>query len=399
MSGLIAYLTDVEGRWPKLSSFAADNPAVSLEGSELRVAEGATFVFGGDAIDRGPAGRRIVSTLLAAKRRQPGQVVLLSGNRDLNKMRLARELAGHPPAGAPPRARGAELLRWIFERTMGARQAFEHRRAELAATGMATDDEAVCASFAEDAGPSGILGDYLGACQLAYRAGETLFVHGGVTSDNLGHVPGSAAVHEDVDVWVAELNAFHARQVEAFCSDPASNGYAELVAYQAPLPGSKLNEASVVYARPADADNNPRLPAPEVIEALRAAGVRRVVVGHTPSGDCPSVVRDGRGFELVLADNSYGRVERGSQVFVAGRELRVVGQAILDDGESVEVRFAADLDDLDTPLGRRDPDSGRLIKAELARGDYLLFRGSPRYRIEQTAASPEAVKTMLRRGS
>jgi hypothetical protein len=143
----------------------------------------------------------------------------------------------------------------------------------------------------------------------------------------------------------------------------------------------------VVYARPADADNNPLLPEPEVIRTLREAGVRRVVVGHTPSGDCPSVLRDGRGFELVLADNSYGRIERGSQVFVSGTELRVVGEAILDDGDKVAVRFTTDLDNLETPIGRRDPTTGRLIKAQLARGDYLMFRGRARYRVEQIAAT------------
>jgi hypothetical protein len=391
MSARIAYLTDVEGQWPKLSSFAADNPAVSLDRSELRVADGARFVFGGDALDRGPSGRRILATLLAAKRRQPEQVVLLSGNRDLNKMRLARELGGYPPADAPLRARGADLLRWIFERTMGARHAFEHRRAELAQAGLASGDDAVCKSFAEDAAPGGVLGEYLASCQLAFRSRETLFVHGGVTAANLGRVPGAAAVVADVDQWVAELNAFHARQVDAFARsaglDGLEAGYAELVAYQAPLPGSKLNQASVVYARPADADNNPLLPEAEVIRTLREAGVRRVVVGHTPSGDCPSVLRDGRGFELVLADNSYGRIERGSKVFVSGTELRVVGEAILDDGDRVAVRFTIDLDDVETPIGRRDPTTGRLIKAQLARGDYLMFRGRARYRVEQIAAT------------
>src|SRR5258706_349927 len=53
----IAYLTDVEGQWEKLTTFCAGNPLVSLDGDDLVVAEGATFVFGGDAIDRGPHGR------------------------------------------------------------------------------------------------------------------------------------------------------------------------------------------------------------------------------------------------------------------------------------------------------------------------------------------------------
>jgi hypothetical protein len=84
----IAYLTDVEGQWSKLESFATGNPFVRLDANgRLLVAPGARFVFGGDAIDRGPASRRIVLVLLEAKRRQPEQVVLLAGNRDINKMR------------------------------------------------------------------------------------------------------------------------------------------------------------------------------------------------------------------------------------------------------------------------------------------------------------------------
>src|SRR5262245_40023228 len=124
-AGPIAFLTDVEGRWDKIEGFVDGNPVVSLQGGELSVAPGATFVFGGDAMDRGPAGRRIMAALVAAKLRSPDRVVLLAGNRDLNKLRLARELAGHPPARAPSGATGPTLLRWILEKTMGAGRAFE----------------------------------------------------------------------------------------------------------------------------------------------------------------------------------------------------------------------------------------------------------------------------------
>ena len=97
----VAYVTDVEGSWTRLASFCANNPIVTLDGETLRVRAGATFVFGGDAIDRGPWSRRIVRTLLNAREAQPDQVVLLGGNRDLNKLRLARELEGFPPKRAP----------------------------------------------------------------------------------------------------------------------------------------------------------------------------------------------------------------------------------------------------------------------------------------------------------
>src|SRR5262249_20117202 len=146
--------------WSKLAGFARDNPIAYLDhASRLHVREGAVFVFGGDAIDRGPEARRVVATLLEAQRRMPDRVVLLAGNRDINKLRLVRELSGSPPPGAPRTADRGELLRWIFSRTMGARDAFEHRRAEIG--GSAASDAEVVASFLEDLAPGGALRDYL----------------------------------------------------------------------------------------------------------------------------------------------------------------------------------------------------------------------------------------------
>src|SRR5690606_24466339 len=135
----IAFLSDIEGIWSKLSSFCASQELVKLvpdgQGAlRLEVSEGAVFVFGGDAIDRGPDGRRIIRTLLDAKLRQPDRVVLIAGNRDVNKMRLVRELSGYPPSQAPAdvisTGPGA-LLGWLFAHTMGAAFALRMRVKEL----------------------------------------------------------------------------------------------------------------------------------------------------------------------------------------------------------------------------------------------------------------------------
>jgi hypothetical protein len=392
----IAYLTDVEGQWAKLESFATRNPLVTLDGAgRLQVAPGARFVFGGDAVDRGSAARRIVAALLDVKRRQPDQVVLLAGNRDINKMRLVTELAGAPPERTPVDVRRgppATLLRWIFDNTMGARQAFRHRAEELASVGDAADDEAVVTSYLADLRPTGELTEYLCACQLGYREGDTLFVHGGVTRESLGHVPNAASHFDDVDAWVAGLNQFYAEQCAAFRAGEPS-GYAALVAYQAPIPGTKLNQASVVYGRPTDELGNPTLPAPEVIARLGGGGVKRVVLGHTPSGECPAVLRDRAGFELVLADNSHGRVELGSQLLLDD-EPRIIGVSVLDNGDTVDVSTRLAVDDVDSPLGLRDA-AGRLVKARLASGDYLVFRGFTGYGVEQSAVSAGALPRPL----
>jgi hypothetical protein len=139
----------------------------------------------------------------------------------------------------------------------------------------------------------------------------------------------------------------------------------------------------VVYGRLADEDANPSLPDEAVIRALAEAGVRRLVVGHTPSGDCPAILRD-RGFELMLADNSYGRIERGSRVTLTHDETRVEGVSELDDGTRVPIAFRTRLAETDDPLGRRVAASGALVKARAASGEYLLFRGLPERRVTQT---------------
>jgi hypothetical protein len=385
----IAYLTDVEGRWEKLEEFARDNPLVALDGDALRVSDGAILVFGGDAIDRGPSGRRVVATLLDAKERQPGRVVLLAGNRDINKLRLQRELDGHPPRRAPPeiaRAPRGELLRWIFPSTMGARDAFAMRASEL---GVA-DDESVAESFLADLAPDGALARYLARCELAFRAGETIFVHGAITSESLGVVPGRSARIESVDAWIAALNDWYAESLDAYRSSPRDpSGYAALVAYQAPVPGTRGNQASVVYGRLSDGDNNPHLPAPDVIERLRARGIERLVIGHTPCGDAPLVLR-ARGFELVCADNSYARVEAGSRVTVRGRALAIDARAKLDDGTTEALSAETSLDD-ETLIGRRDAATGHLVGSRLARGAYYLYRGREEFVVEQRAEAREEI--------
>ncbi|HET9624501.1 MAG TPA: metallophosphoesterase [Kofleriaceae bacterium] len=378
---MIAYLTDVEGRWDKLVSFATGNPHVRLDGTALRLADGVTFVFGGDSIDRGPHGRRILTTLVAAKRAYGDRVVLLAGNRDLNKLRLAHELDA-PREGAPDHASRGDLLRWIFRSTMGAPRAFAHRAAELGTS----DDDAVVDSFLADLRPGGAIIEYLRAAQLAYRAGASLFVHGGVTRDNLFVTP-NGATPRDVDAWVAALNQFFADELAGFAAGRTPTA---LIAYQAPVPGTHLNQASVVYARPTDDEGNPHLPERAVIAHLRAAGVDRVVVGHTPSGDCPALLHDD-GFELVLGDNSYGRIELGSQLAFSDDVTTVRAMTELDDGTHHSVAFAHARADRRGPLGHRDRETEQLAKARLADGRFLLFRGLPERRVEQRAVAADAL--------
>lgn len=398
---MIAYLTDVEGMWSKLASFADENPCVRFDdGGRLRVVDDATFVFGGDAIDRGPEGRRVVDTLLEAHHHDPRRVVLLAGNRDINKLRLVRELSGHPPSRAPEEVRGDRptLLRWIFRTTMGAAGAFEFRRQELVHEGRPSTDEDVVDSFLADLRQGGPLQRYLSACRLAYRSGVTLFVHGGVLRENLGVVPGRARV-DGVDAWVRALNHFFDTQMDAYVNDlHDADGrpmWTDLVSYQAPHPGTRSHPESVVYSRPADALNNPILPSHDVIAALAEEGIHRVVLGHTPNGDCPSVVRFAGepGFELVVADNSHARHATGSSVLLTDDAIEVRGEVVLDDRTTAEVRYRLARNDAESPIGRVTADTGHLVQGRLVDGRYLLYKALPDYATEHVAVDADALRT------
>jgi hypothetical protein len=339
--------------------------------------------------------------LAEVKARQPDQVVLLAGNRDINKLRLCRELRGAPPTRTPQEVRSAprgEILKWIFENTMGAKQAFRFRAAELAARASVSSvtDDAVAQSYLDDLAEGGAMRAFLSQAQLAHREGVTLYLHGGVTSHNLGVVPGRPRCSSP-DEWAANLNDFYRQQLGAFLkddwSDPqAQPAWQEIVAYQAPLSGTRLNQASVVYARPTDDDGNPLLPPRRVEAQLAEAGLHRVVVGHTPSGDSPAVLR-GETLELVLADNSYARLERGSQLLLDDDGLDIAGASVLDDGTVEELRFRLERAG-PSPIGRVARETFELVKAPLAHGSHLLFRSLPGYRTAQRAVAAEELSAL-----
>jgi hypothetical protein len=201
-------------------------------------------------------------------------------------------------------------------------------------------------------------------------------------------VPSRSRV-EGVDAWAEALNGWYREQLEAFVEgrfDPEGvPAWEPVIAYQAPTPGKRINTASVVYGRMADERNHPTLPSRALIETLARAGIHRVVVGHTPSGDCPSLLRE-EDFELILADNSYGRVEGASRVFLRDDSVVVEGQAKLDDGRLEQLHFQVALGDTSGPIGRQLVDTGHLVKGPLASGGWLLFRALPQFRIEQLSA-------------
>ncbi len=391
-----AYLTDVEGSFRKLESFVESCDGVSFKDGNIVVDDGFVFVFGGDAVDRGPFSRKVCQVLLEAKLRQPDRVVLLGGNRDINKLRLPRELEGAVPKKASPeiaalfRDKKPELLRWIFSNTMGAQPAFDHRKAELQVTRKPCSDDDVVRSFIADLlPPGGLHYRYLVQTQLAFRLGATLYVHGGIADECLGKVPG-AADEDDVDGWIFALNAFYQQQLALYGEAPVVVDkeplWMPVIRYQAPQKGLGRNPASVVYGRFGnDAWNNPRLPLPSSLQWLHQRGIRRVVVGHTPCGDLPAILRAPAEWhadvEIVVADNSRGRLDHGNAIVVEDDNIDVRAKTTLDDGSVRDVAYVLDRNDHSSAVGRVTSD-GFLVKA-VVDDDAFLFRFEANWVLQQ----------------
>lgn len=152
----------------------------------LNLRENCTFVYGGDVFDRGPGDIRIAKQLVALKRRYPERVFLLigllvgvelmfvTGNRDLNKMKLTSELEESclkvdpqhlvPPYWFEPESVVTfhqylqkqqktdvniriEKLKWMLIHTMGSPKAFEFRRQELSVIKKVDVSEVILAEF------------------------------------------------------------------------------------------------------------------------------------------------------------------------------------------------------------------------------------------------------------
>ena len=114
--------------------------------------------------------------------------------------------------------------------TMGADGAFERRRFELALIHKkgekdVSDDEVV-QSYKNEVDPSkrddNFMLQFLEKAELAFSFGTALFVHGAVTKENMGTVPGQDETQERVGVreWEARLNAWARGEVEAFKANP-----------------------------------------------------------------------------------------------------------------------------------------------------------------------------------
>ncbi|CAJ1376934.1 unnamed protein product [Effrenium voratum] len=345
-------------------------------------------------------------------------------------------------------------LKWMLRHTLGAPGAFNYRREELAILRNAEvdqiSDEEVVASFQRSVlHPQGEVRSYLRAAQIGLILGDTLFVHGAVDEEALGFVPSPETRYQAhskeellalpkaqtglaLKAWIEALNAFAAEQVEDWCRQPfwrtedgvLRRGGEALMAYQC-RPAVALS--TVVVTCYVDGKNMPSRKAieqdkierkctdplsPKVREYLAQGQVRRVVVGHKPSGEAPAVLRtdaDGLGpYEVISMDTNYASTQDHSQRGGSWCELRVAllpgggSQARLrgrrpDSGDAFDFRLpgiGGDSGDGDEFVGHQTAD-GWWVRLKLASGQYLLSRGEGRIAEYRTVEAKEIAAQVL----
>jgi len=369
----------------------------------------------------------------------PGPKWIPEGPKRVTPEQYLRKLAAAALGVAPEEVTDAQLaerntmanrLRYILRETMGADGELERRSSELQTLGAAGHDlapllthalpiassgegaaldEAV-ASFVASVAPGGWMRELLDYGELGVLMGDSLFVHGGLLSrdftdaneetDCFGHVPGRDDRIGNAPEWLLQLRLWKQRMITEWHQRPY---WAEPAAAGAPPHNSRGGEGlmdycipkhgpTVVLGRHLDADSMP-LPTPySLMVRCNRAGISRLVVGHTPHGNCPTVIKTAEHdahLEVVMNDTSYSDMKqpdnRGQAcsefILYPSCDARIAG--ILDDGAPYDYALGQDGGPPSELIGRvelstlaKRKKNGepqlRFVKAKMTTGDYLL---------------------------
>ena len=347
------YVTDVEGNMDYFNKYVKISKILEWTNDKknrLRFKkEDSIFVYGGDTQDKGPADIRFVNILLKFKEDYHERVIFIIGNRDANKLRIPSELFetynneklflkkyDNYPYWIDSDKRltlrkylkenNYELniknrLKYIIESNMGFEDGFEKRRTELSIIlkkniSKITDTD-VISSFVNSVMPfpekielsnDNYTLKYLMQGQIAYIFGEHIFVHGAINEYNIGQIPKNKDKIDDINIWVNELNSWFHKELNEYINNPTIGGITKkrkaynIIDYVIP----KEKSISVVHANNLKKGNGKHINK-NVSKILNKYGIKNIITGHKPHGDCPLVIRD-KNITAISADTSYSNV-------------------------------------------------------------------------------------------
>lgn len=402
----IVHSTDWEGRIEPLLELVKAGEIVLGQNDSASLGPGITkFIFGGDLLGRGPHSLRLMNVLTSLKKSAPDRVVLLWGNHEWSKASFAlfRSESNQQLANLEDKAYReflAVILRSrkvpvslpamqsinsvenrfaFWAEKMGQSSAVEFHRQELSnlkGTSVSLRDARL--DFLDlITNPHREYLKYLQLGQLAHVENNALFVHGGLPALT-GFVPESSVLTLDMQKWAQRLNEFGSAGLAEFVLGLGSGKFGpsakRMVFYGDALFDSIANRVvnhnnSVIYGPRYRQNGTFRLPPDPQLTALAQSGVRIVVLGHSPAGHLPMILRDPvRNILYVFADVSYTKNGVFSGVSIEGDVVKVRGTM----GDGTGVSFSTSATDVTSPIGMMLGDE--LVIAQVANGDYVLFR-------------------------
>ena len=441
MKTVISHLTDVEGNLDYMQRWADRSKCIQLSNGIMSFKDPVKevqpfFVFGGDFSDKGPGDLRVGKALTEFKKSNPEHVTLIAGNREIKCRRFTYELDPHTIRQRlllgqaafwrkqvtpkdyvgqymqreklivssdkdiekyvnqlSPEQCQTLYLQWMLNETMGCGSfknkpnTFEYRRLELAELSDKSPekigDEEVTQSFIDSVAPDGVITQYLKQAQLGKICGDTLFIHGAVTLENMGYVPGLPGTDHrisDVTEWIDMLNHWYTEQITEWDKQRVESDI---------LPPAHRSLDTYVISNPKSIvttnwyQNNKLSPIPKaVIDYLNKAGIYRVVTGHQPFSDFPLIMRNAS-LEVIVGDTGYsdsdaptdnrGKAIHNLDILGSGTQTHASINAIRKDGSAFKLELPARDDAQDTEIGHftangrliRPGCNGRLISSQL----------------------------------
>lgn len=384
------FVTDLEGRNDRLQQLIAAGK-LRRSGNTLDFVHPndphERLVFGGDLVDRGVNSIEVTEQLVDLKRRYPQRVTLLWGNRDLNKIGMLHDLpllekkvsgdferwvevklaasatGANTATGTRRRAKLLAQMNSLEHRvdywleSHSAPGALELHRKELSArAGHEVSAREAAQDYVDRIRPGGTFFEYLRLGQLMHVDRNAVFVHGGITDENFGRVPGRTERANNVFEWERQLNAWgHAELVQVEHAVKSQGlgkhvpqkivDYGDAIWDPTAVAGANkrgvvfMNDFSVIYAARQREDGNFRVPQQATIEWLKRSGVDTVMLGHSPVGDVPTPLK-ADGFLQVMGDTSYGGARAGSTITL-GADGGVWVSGHTTQGGAVTYRAAA----------------------------------------------------------
>jgi len=438
--GDVLYLTDTEGRLDNLNGVLKARGLKMVRGRLEFTDKSSQLVFGGDLTDRGAASIRLVRMLTDLKERHPDRVSLIWGNRDVNKLAMPRDLA------AMARTIDADYSKWLVDKLeaeakesgktlrlprAGARLskalaphntienrvdywlashsapgALENHRKELELLqGHKVSARDAARDYVAQVMPGGEYFRYLSKGQLMAIRGGAVYVHGGITDENYGRVPGATRRILDPHAWAKALNEWGTSQLAAWEQVARAGAHSKLpqklVSYGDaiwdptvvdPVTGRKgaviMNDMSVIYPFRQKEAGNLRMASDKTIGYLKRYGITTMVVGHTPAGHVPVLLRR-PGFLLMMGDTSFG--SRGDETYIKiGRKGGVQVRGRTADGTLVSQSVSVNST---SPVGHLTSD-GYTVLGKTKAGKYLLYKYYGGYQIDEKQVSAAELKKL-----